>query len=74
MVEQRAGITWISYLTGVDDGEIGKRVQRCLVGANDILHLPLLRDELIGDEAAVAAPGEGFGSHDRGARVSGEGL
>jgi hypothetical protein len=45
-----------------------------VVGADNVGYLPFLRDELIGDEAAVAAPGEGFGAHDGRALLSGEGL
>ena len=61
-------------MTGVHDREIWKLMRHCLVRANDILHFPTRGDELIGDEAAVAAPREGFGAHDGGALVSGECL
>ena len=45
-----------------------------VVGADDVEDLPALGYELVGDEAAVAAPREGFSAHDGGALVSGECL
>ena len=43
-----------------------------VVGADDIEHLPSGCEKLVGNEAAVAAPRQGFGAHDGRARVARE--
>ena len=74
VVDKRSRIAWVRYLARGDGCERREFVGLGVVGADDVEDLPALGYELVGDEAAVAAPGEGFGAHDGGARVSGEGL
>src|SRR6185312_3347289 len=42
-------------------------------GAGDLLGVDAADQERVGDERAVAAPGNGFGAHDGGAALAGEG-
>jgi hypothetical protein len=74
VVEKWARFAWVSDLAGSDGCEGWEFVRLGVVGADDVEDLPLVGDALIGDEAAVTAPGEGFGAHDGGALVSGEGF
>ena len=67
--------SWIAGIgdLGVDDlSEGGKFVGFRVVRANDIENFPVFSNELVGDEAAVAAPWERLGAHDRGAVGFGE--
>ena len=43
-----------------------------LIESNDVPDGPAAGDELVGDESAVAAPGERFGAHDRRPRLPGK--
>ena len=74
VIRREEGCCGVGDLAGGNDCEVGQGMWLGVVGADDVENLPALGDELVGDEAAVAAPGEGFGAHDGGARVAGEGL
>lgn len=50
---------------------------RCFVlggggGGEDVADLPALEDQGVGDEGAMAAPGDGFGAHDGGGSRAGD--
>jgi hypothetical protein len=67
VIKKRARIAWVSDLAVHNGRERWKFVGFGVVWADDVEDLPCLSDELVGDEAAVAAPREGFGAHDGGA-------